>query len=117
MRSAPRTAARLWATTTTARSPRMRSSAAPMAASVAAEVGEAEATRVDPADGDGSSGRIAVAADEVQERRLAGAGGADESEPLAAADLEVDVAEHRAAAVVDGDARPADVDPLRERFR
>ena len=71
-----------------------------------AQVGERELAAVDPADQHPPRGGVVEARQQVEERRLAGAGGAADRDDLARSDLEIDARQHLAADAV------AEVDAL-----
>ena len=65
---------------------------------------------VDPVDGDGPLGHVVEARQEVDDGRLAAAGGAEKCDHLARGGIDLDVAEHGAHVVVaEGDVAEADV--------
>ena len=79
-------------------------------ADLAAEGGEGHVADIDAVDRDAAAVELVEARQEGGDRRLAGAGGADEGDGLAGADVEVDVRQDRlVGAVAEGDVLVADV--------
>ena len=77
-------------------------------ADVAAVVGHGEAADVDAVDQDRAVAHVVEAADQVDQRALARAAGADQADHLAGPDRQVEAADHRAVAVAEADAGQLD---------
>ena len=88
-------------------------------ADVAPVFGEGQRPEVDTVDPDRAFGGVVEAADQVHQRALARTRVADETDHLAGADVEVDVAQHGAVAVAEADLAHLDVagEGLRQRHR
>ena len=74
-------------------------------AHVRAQLGVGDVTQVDATDADDAIGRVVETGHELGDRRLAGAGGPDDGEPLARLDAQRDVVEHQRAVVRSGTTR------------
>ena len=80
---------------------------------VADEVAVAGAVHIDAVERDAAARGWADAHDGVEQRRLAGAAGADDRHKLARRHRQLDVAQERAAAPCDANAVDDDPEPLR----
>ncbi len=87
---------------------------------LAAQIGAAEVAQIDAVEADCARGRIEETHEQLEDRGLAGAGGSDEGDGLAGADVEIEFGERGdlgAGRVVEGDAFEGQFAAHRDRQR